>query len=499
MLSDSVYSHAERRVSMLAPAVSEDYRRDRIERCKAYECIDYRVLRDRGVFLLGAEGLAYLDELEAVLTEKNVAINEAAISNNEFMIAFDLKNAPLDDTSREELEHYAGGRLLITDDREKAGYISAIVPVLYAPRIYGAGLENGENAHENESMNASDLLGAVLFLASRRRTLRICVYYAGHGGCTVKGAKSVESGGYDRIMSYDDAKKMLSFSEQHPDELFYFDDSYSGQLELLHKRLFECLEEFDRICRENEISYFLGGGSLLGAARHGNIIPWDDDMDVMMTREEYDKFLSVVDKSINKEDFFFQSSATDPMYHSIFTKLRMNGTVYATAFSKEHYHLHQGVFIDIFVHDKTSDLKLLRKLHVFLTLFARSMVFNKWAEKPMHFYGKLKPVCKLATFFIEHSSIKTLEKIQHKAVTFFDKRRTRYLYDGTGEHLRHGGFPAKWLSETEYLQFGKNKYPVPAGYERYLSYSYGSDWQKLIPASLRKSGHDVVEFDFNKK
>lgn len=484
---------------MSAPAVAEDYRRDRIERCKSSESIDYRVLRDRGVFLLGAEELLYLNELEAVLTEKSVPINEAAISNNEFMIALDLKESPLDAESREELESYVGGKLLVTDDRDKAGYISAIIPVLYAPRIYGAGIENGELPHENESMNAADLLGAILFLASRRKSLRMCVYYAGHGGCTVKGAKSVESGGYDRIMSYEDAKKMFAFSKQHPDELFYFDDSYDGQLELLHKRLFECLEEFDRICRENEVHYFLGGGSLLGAARYGDIIPWDDDMDVMMTREEYDKFLSVVDKSINKEDFFFQSSATDPMYHSIFTKLRMNGTVYATAFSKEHYHLHQGVFIDIFVHDKTSDLKVLRKLHVFLTLFARSMVFNKWAEKPMHFYGRLKPVCKLVTVFIEHSRIKTLEKIQHKVVTFFNKRHHRYLYDGTGEHLRHGGFPAKWLADTEYLQFGRKKYPVPALYEKYLAYSYGSSWKEPVPASLRRSGHDVVEFDFNKK
>ena len=199
---------------MSAPAVAEDYRRDRIERCKSSESIDYRVLRDRGVFLLGAEELLYLNELEAVLTEKSVPINEAAISNNEFMIALDLKESPLDAESREELESYVGGKLLVTDDRDKAGYISAIIPVLYAPRIYGAGIENGELPHENESMNAADLLGAILFLASRRKSLRMCVYYAGHGGCTVKGAKSVESGGYDRIMSYEDAKKItLSYDD----------------------------------------------------------------------------------------------------------------------------------------------------------------------------------------------------------------------------------------------------------------------------------------------
>ncbi len=479
---------------MLSPEVLADYREDWIERCVSSDNTDKAVLRDRGVFLLADESSIFSSVTEKILTQLYVPVNEASISGREVMLAFDMCLSPLPDEKRTELEDYCGNKLLVTDSRETARLSLPIMPVLYTPRVFGAGLENGVPARKNESTHITELFSAALFLISRRDTLKHAAYYVGFGGCTINGAKDVTSGSYERLMTYEDAVKMLEFSKKRPDELFYFGDTYGGQLQGLHKRLFECLDEFDRICRENDITYFLGGGTLLGAARYNDIIPWDDDMDVMMTREEYDKFLSAVGGSIDRERFFFQSSETDPKYHSIFTKIRRNGTKYVTEFSRDHYHLHEGIFIDIFVHDKTSDVKLLRKLHVFLTLFARSMVFNKWADKPMHFYGKLPHICALVTKFIRRTDIKTLERIQHKVVTAFDGRSTHYLYDGTGEHLRHGGFPAAWLSDVKYLRFGSRKYPVPAEYEKYLRYSYG-DYKKPVPASLRKGGHDVVEFD----
>ncbi|MBR1422039.1 MAG: LicD family protein [Ruminococcus sp.] len=479
---------------MLSQEVLSDYREDWIERCVSSDNTDKAVLRDRGVFLLADESSIFFSVAESILTALYVPMNEASISGREVMLAFDMISSPLSADKRKELEDHCGNKLLVTDSRENARMSLPIMPVLYVPRVFGAGLEIEETAHKNESTHITELFSAALFLISRRDTLKHAAYYVGFGGCTIKGAKDVTSGSYERLMPYDDAVRMLEFSKQRPNDLFYFADTYDGQLQGLHKRLFECLDEFDRICRENDIRYFLGGGSLLGAARYNDIIPWDDDMDVMMTRDDYEKFLSAVNKSIDRDKFFFQSSETDPKYHSIFTKIRLNGTKYVTEFSKDHYHLHEGIFIDIFVHDKTSDIKLLRKLHVFLTLFARSMVFNKWADKPMHFYGKFPRICSLVTKLIRRTDMKTLERIQHRVVTMFDGRDTHYLYDGTGEHLRHGGFPASWLADVKYLKFGSKKYPVPAEFDKYLRYSYG-DYKKPIPASLRKAGHDVVEFD----
>lgn len=89
-----------------------------------------------------------------------------------------------------------------------------------------------------------------------------------------------------------------------------------------------------------------------------------------------------------------------------------------------------------------------------------------------------------------------LERHQDRVIRKYNARNTEYLYDGTGEHLRHGAFPACWLAEARYVPFGDREYPIPAEAEKYLEYSYGADYMQWIPASERKGGHHIIEVDF---
>lgn len=107
----------------------------------------------------------------------------------------------------------------------------------------------------------------------------------------------------------------------------------------------DMLIEFDRVCRENNIKYSIISGTLLGAVRHKGFIPWDDDADIAMLREEYEKFKSVTNK-INKDICFFQDHDTEKEYIWGYGKLRRTGTTYIRP-GQEKQNFKTGVYIDI--------------------------------------------------------------------------------------------------------------------------------------------------------
>ncbi|MCD8124927.1 MAG: LicD family protein [Lachnospiraceae bacterium] len=292
-------------------------------------------------------------------------------------------------------------------------------------------------------------------------------------------------------ISLDDGSYMVWKTVHRPEPFFYFDNTYNGQLKELQKVQLECLDEIDRICKKHGIRYFLAGGTLLGAVRHQDIIPWDDDIDVMMLREDFEKFDAVAVQELD-EKYFYQSNQTDPWYHSPFPKIRRQDSVFMTKYSERFPKMNQGIFVDIFVHDRTTSSRAGQKLHVFTTLFARSLVFHKWEGTDMHFYGKWRRLCRWMTWYKNHSSMKRLERIQTRVMTWFRKRKTGYLYDGMGEHLRRGAFPENYLEYGRRGRLGDREYPIPADAEGYLTFLYGKDYMRLPAPQDRKATHPII-------
>ncbi len=99
--------------------------------------------------------------------------------------------------------------------------------------------------------------------------------------------------------------------------------------------------EVDRICREEDIPYFIIAGTALGAVRHGGFIPWDDDFDIGMKRQDYERFLQIAPEKLDSA-YFLQNHDTDPAAPFYFTKLRKNGTRFVEAYLKK-LPMHHGV------------------------------------------------------------------------------------------------------------------------------------------------------------
>ena len=104
-------------------------------------------------------------------------------------------------------------------------------------------------------------------------------------------------------------------------------------------RMLELLKVIDCICKKHDIPYWLSSGTLIGAARHKGFIPWDDDLDIEMMREDYLRLIKILPEEL-PDNLALQTHETDPNYIFIFGKLR--DTDYDRNFT------YQGIYIDIF-------------------------------------------------------------------------------------------------------------------------------------------------------
>ena len=120
-------------------------------------------------------------------------------------------------------------------------------------------------------------------------------------------------------------------------------------MEELRKVQLEALLEVDRICKKFGITYQLFSGTLLGAIRHKGFIPWDDDIDICMLRNDYDRFIEVCKTELDTT-YFLQNYETDKNFIHNITRIRKNNTIALQSACAE-LDMHHGIFIDIFPMD----------------------------------------------------------------------------------------------------------------------------------------------------
>lgn len=131
----------------------------------------------------------------------------------------------------------------------------------------------------------------------------------------------------------------------------------NSELELLHKVLYEILAELIRVCKKLNINYFIVGGSSIGAYYEEAILPWDDDIDVGMTRHDYERFLKEAPAELN-DQYFLQYYHTDPHTIYYFAKLMKRNTLFEEKMLR-HTNVQKGIYVDIFPFDKMPNNKAL--------------------------------------------------------------------------------------------------------------------------------------------
>lgn len=237
----------------------------------------------------------------------------------------------------------------------------------------------------------------------------------------------------------------------------------------------DILKYIHNICEENHLIYFMAGGTLLGAVRHKGFIPWDDDIDLLMFREDYEKMIRIINE--DNSIYHMESLESDKGYISTFAKVTDTRTkiIFAHKMNAET----TGVFVDIFPMDGVGNnykkgagyVNFLSRCYHTFTSYRMSMKNTKFSRFFLNKYARL--------------------------LEFTAKRKACKSYRYIARVVNMRGeceiMKRKWFEKRIMLDFEGEKFYAPKGYDHYLRRLYGN-YMQLPPSTQQRLVHSYSAY-----
>lgn len=259
---------------------------------------------------------------------------------------------------------------------------------------------------------------------------------------------------------------------------------FDGRLRQAQLKMLAMLEVLDKICQKHNIEYWLDAGTLLGAVRHQGFIPWDDDMDIAMPRESFEKFLRLAPAEL-PDSIWLQTPHSDPGFYNMATplKIRDRNSRLIETHEKGNEPYVQGIFIDVFVYDGMPTNTIKRRFNKFIARKISRCLCTKYSNvgggRHASFYKKIGHL--LPKSLLENRINKMVERSNKKYKTHI----------GRGYHCKRSNFLAREdVFPLKRAQFETAEFNIPHRAEYLLSLFYG-DYQKLPPEGERTLRHCV--------
>ena len=263
------------------------------------------------------------------------------------------------------------------------------------------------------------------------------------------------------------------------------------------EKLLQTFKEFSKFCKENNLTYYAAYGTCLGAVRHHGFIPWDDDIDVFMKRDDYERMLQLRDSLAGT--IYRISDIRDGEHPYTFGKFYSTD---CSVWEMRQFQFIIGPWIDIFPLDEWNDSeecsKIYNDCHYAIWNYRKALSVQTWGEiwhdiihlNGMNGFIKLVKKCFYSPF---------KRRFFKKAMSMIDLSQTVQ-----GPYLKDWNEPIKricekqWFAEAVPVQFEDTTILCPACYDEYLTYEFG-DYMTPPPPAKRKEGHHYFYKNLNKK
>lgn len=255
----------------------------------------------------------------------------------------------------------------------------------------------------------------------------------------------------------------------------------------------EMLVFFQDFCNEHNLRFFLCGGCCIGAVRHGGFIPWDDDVDVFMLREDYEKLIEIFNAQSQSQKYFLQVTTNQTLTKNQFATINDSQTTFIKSFQKD-LDINHGLVLDIIPLDACPS-GFNRKVQKFWALIYSLFVIGQAPKNN----GKLIEIIGSFLLFLAPT-----QKFKNKIWQFAKKQMSKYSFDScefitelcSGVKYMQNEYPKEIFKSAVLVDFEDIKAPLPIGYDQYLKMAFG-DYMSLPKQSERAAHHELEFIDMD--
>lgn len=255
-------------------------------------------------------------------------------------------------------------------------------------------------------------------------------------------------------------------------------------IKVVQNEILKIMKELHKILTENNFKYYLCGGSVLGAIRHNGFIPWDDDLDIMMPREDYDRFIKNASE-ILPDYLYLQGPSNCNEAPLMFHKVRKKNTLFEEKINRG-LKYPKGIFVDIFPLDSTDDngKRFFRKMKK-VRFYKKIYLFQRRKD------GKHRLVQLISHLIPRKFCVKRVTKL------CVNKEATKFYFESLSQYPIHKViYTQDVIGDGVLHKFEDTEFYIPTNYDKYLSTKFG-DYMKLPPVEKRGIQHDVVRLLLN--